>query len=96
MLRRAGKGSVLPVFFGFFGGFFYLIVTAFWIWVLVDCIRVPDDSMYKAGNKVVWVVVIVFTYFIGAIVYLIVGRAGGGPTSVSPPGPPPPMPPPPV
>lgn len=45
-----------------------------WIWALVDAIRVPDDSMYNEGNKLIWVLVIVFTGTIGAIIYLIIGR----------------------
>ena len=51
---------------------------AFWIWALVDAIRVPDDSLYKSGTKLVWVLVIVLVGFIGAIIYLAVGRPDGG------------------
>jgi hypothetical protein len=56
--------------------FLALIVGAivFWVWALVDCIRVSDDSMYRAGNKLIWVLVIVFLQWIGAIIYLVVGR----------------------
>jgi hypothetical protein len=44
------------------------------IYALVDAIRVPDDSMYRAGNKLIWVLVIVLLPFIvGPIVYLVVG-----------------------
>lgn len=49
-------------------------LTVLWIWALVDAIRVPDDSMYNEGNKLLWVIVIVLTSFIGAIIYLIIGR----------------------
>jgi len=45
-----------------------------WIWALVDAIKVPDDAMYRAGNKLVWVLVIVLTGALGAIIYLTVGR----------------------
>jgi hypothetical protein len=51
-----------------------LALVALWIWALVDAIRVPDDAHYRAGTKVVWVLVIVLTGFIGAAVYLAVGR----------------------
>lgn len=51
---------------------------AFWIWALVDAIRVPDDSLYKSGTKLVWVLVIVLVGFIGAIIYVAVGRPDGG------------------
>ncbi len=44
------------------------------VYALVDAIRVPDDSMYRAGNKLVWVVVIcLLPVFVGPIVYLVVG-----------------------
>ena len=43
-------------------------------WALVDCIQVPDDTMYRSGTKLIWVLVIVFATLIGAIVYLAIGR----------------------
>ncbi len=51
---------------------------AFWIWTLVDAIRVPDDSQYKSGTKLVWVLVIVLASLIGSIIYVAVGRPEGG------------------
>jgi hypothetical protein len=51
-----------------------LALGALWVWALVDAIRVPDDSDYRAGTKLVWILVIVLTGFIGAAVYLAVGR----------------------
>jgi hypothetical protein len=45
-----------------------------WIWALVDCVQVPDDSMYQSGNKLVWVLIIVFLNWIGALLYLVIGR----------------------
>ena len=60
------------------GGVLFLLVLlgflAFWVWSLVDAIRVPDDSAFRAGSKVIWVVVIAVTGFIGSIVYMVVGR----------------------
>lgn len=44
------------------------------IYALVDAIRVTDDSMYRAGNKLIWVLVIVLLpFFVGPIIYLLVG-----------------------
>ena len=68
---------------------------AVWIWALVDVVKVPDDSQFRAGNKLIWVLVIVITGAVGAIVYLIVGRpSSGGPATAGPasswPIPPPP------
>jgi Phospholipase_D-nuclease N-terminal len=48
--------------------------VAFWIWALVDAIQVPEDRFYQSGTKIVWVLVIVLTGAIGAIIYLAAGR----------------------
>ena len=66
-----------------------------WIWALVDAIQVPDDPMYRSGTKLVWLLVIVLTQVVGAIIHFAIGRPArravpsGTPT---PPPPPPPMP----
>lgn len=79
---------------------FILGLAAFtlWVWAIVDVVKVPDDSMFRAGTKLVWVLVIVITGVIGAIIYLVVGRpvrgsqgnGGSPPTYPDQPPPPPP------
>ena len=64
-----GAGFVVIVFLLISLGAF-----ALWIWSLVDAIRVPDDSAFRAGTKVIWVVVIAVTGVVGSIIYLVVGR----------------------
>ena len=66
---------------------------ALWIVALIDAIKVPSDDLYRAGNKVVWVLVIALTGFIGALIYYAVGRPsrtalGGNQARVDPPPPP--------
>jgi hypothetical protein len=56
-----------------------LIGLVLWIWALVSAIQNPalDSTM-----RIIWVLVIIFTGFIGAIIYLIVaprGAASGTP-----------------
>lgn len=69
-----------------------------WVWAIVDVVKVPDDSMFRAGNKLVWVLVIVITGVVGALIYLVVGRPASGsrpegiPPSAGPSAPPPPPP----
>lgn len=46
----------------------------FWVWALVDALRVPDEHLYRTGTKVVWVLVIGLTQFVGAVIYVAVGR----------------------
>jgi phospholipase D-like protein len=44
------------------------------IYALVDALKVPDDSMYQTGNKLIWVIVIIFAQpLIGPIIYLMIG-----------------------
>ena len=96
--------SAPPAFFWvFFVGIMVVGVGGLilWIWALVDCIRVPDDSYYRSGTKLVWVLVIALLQVIGAVVYLAAGRpdkaaragwTGGDPPRGSAPMPPPPPP----
>jgi hypothetical protein len=45
------------------------------VWALVDCIKVPDDSMYQNGNKLIWVLVIILLpVFLGPLIYLLIGK----------------------
>ncbi len=65
---------------GIFGLIFMLMIVG-WIltiWALADAIRVPDDSMYRAGTKLVWVLVILLGNLIGSIVYFAIGRPAVG------------------
>jgi hypothetical protein len=75
----------------------FLVVGVFgtvaWIWALVDAIRVPEESMFRVGNRLIWVLVIVFGHLLGAIAYLAIGRPDAstrhrGSPSVPPPPPP--------
>lgn len=48
-----------------------LVVTAFWIWMLVDCIQKEPS---EGNDKVVWVIVIALAGWIGALIYLLARR----------------------
>jgi hypothetical protein len=63
-----------------FGIFFLFLIAnlVVVIWALVDAIKVPDDSQFKDGSKLVRVLVILFGGFIGAIIYFVVGRPAPG------------------
>ncbi|MFA9480212.1 PLD nuclease N-terminal domain-containing protein [Phycisphaerales bacterium AB-hyl4] len=65
---------VLPVVAGLF---------AFWLWALIDCVR----RDFNGNDKVIWVLVIVLLSWLGALIYLIVGRPQGTmPDRTPPPG----------
>ena len=48
-----------------------LLFTAFWIWMLVDAIQ---NKGLTDGEKVGWVLAIVFLHFLGALLYFFIGR----------------------
>jgi phospholipase D-like protein len=89
-MRIGGGEALLLLFFLAVA----LVGTVFWIWALVDAIRVPEDRMYRAGNKLVWVLVIVFGHLLGAIAYLAIGRPTSASSSAASSSPIPPPPPP--
>jgi hypothetical protein len=45
--------------------------SIFWIWMLIDAII---SKTISDNEKILWVVVIFFTHFIGAAIYFFVGR----------------------
>ncbi len=51
----------------------------FWLWMLVDCLKRPDDRFAIGGNyaKLIWVLVIVFVGFIGALIYYFLVKRRG-------------------
>lgn len=57
----------------FVSGFFIfgILGMAFWIWMLIDCLsKEPSEG----NEKIVWVLVIVFTNWIGALLYFFIRR----------------------
>ena len=67
--------------FGFFGvfellfGFVFFCIgvlgTIFWIWMLVDCATKEPNH---GNDKIVWILIILLTHFIGAAIYFFVRR----------------------
>ena len=53
------------------GGVFGLLFLAFWIWMLIDCVR---NKALSDNERIVWTLVIVFTHALGALIYLLAGR----------------------
>lgn len=67
-------GAVAALIFMALYALFGLAAFAVWIYALIDCLKVQDDSQYKTGSKVVWILVIVLGGCLGALIYLFVGR----------------------
>jgi hypothetical protein len=69
-------GVGLGLGIGFFLLFFALIGTglalfAFWVWMLIDCAQAPEDP---ANNRVAWILILVFTSWLGALLYFFIVR----------------------
>ncbi len=47
-----------------------LLLSIFWVWMLVDCANAPMNS----GDKTAWVLIILFTQLLGAVLYYFIPR----------------------
>jgi heme/copper-type cytochrome/quinol oxidase subunit 2 len=45
--------------------------TAFWIWMLIECVTKEPDT---GNTKACWVLIIVFAHVVGALIYCFVSR----------------------
>lgn len=45
--------------------------TVLWIWMLIDC---ATNEPAEGTDKLVWILVILFTHLLGALIYLLVRR----------------------
>ena len=63
---------IIPILVMFFMGSIALAFFAFWIWMLIDCAKNEPD---EGNNKLIWILIIVFTQLIGALIYYFVQRA---------------------
>ncbi len=61
----------LPLAFAFF---------AFWVWMLVDCVRNPGLT---DTERLIWAIVICLAHFIGALIYYFAGRRPDRPQAPS-------------
>ena len=62
-MPNLGFVELIVILVGVFG-------TAFWIWMLAECaIKEPNNN-----EKIVWIIVIAVTHFVGALIYFIVRR----------------------
>jgi hypothetical protein len=48
-----------------------LAFFVFWIWMLVDC---ATKEPSQGNDKIIWILIIVFTHWIGALIYFLVRR----------------------
>ena len=64
-------GGIIGLFLILFLVTVGLLVFAFWIWMLIDAIQ---NKGLTDGEKVGWVLAVVFLHFIGSLLYFFIGR----------------------
>lgn len=57
------------------------VTSIFWLWMLIDSIT---NTALNGTEKLIWVLVILFTHVLGAILYFLLarGKSGGSATGV--------------
>jgi hypothetical protein len=64
-------GGIISLFLILFLGTIGLLLFVFWIWMLIDAIQ---NKGLTDGEKIGWVLAVVFLHFIGALLYFFIGR----------------------
>ena len=54
---------------------FSIALTAFWIWMIVDCVQNEPST---GNDKIVWLLILIFTHGIGALIYLFARKLPRG------------------
>jgi hypothetical protein len=67
-------GALASIVFFLLTAALTVLAFVFWIWMLIDCVKNPG---LPSGEKVVWVIVIALTHFLGALIYFFAGRPRG-------------------
>lgn len=60
-------------------GFLFVLIglagLALWLWALVDVLKRPEADWRRAGqDRLIWILVVIFLTFIGALLYLVIAR----------------------
>jgi hypothetical protein len=64
--------GIISLFFMVFLGIISLLIIVFWIWMLIDAIQ---NKGLTDGEKIGWVLAIVFLHIIGALLYYFIGHS---------------------
>jgi len=62
-----GLGGIFVLFFFVLG----ILGTILWIWMIIDC---ATKEPSEGNDKIVWLLIIIFTGWIGALIYFLVRR----------------------
>ncbi len=62
---------LIPALLFLTGGAVSILGTAFWIWMLIDC---ATNEPSEGNDKLIWILVILFTHGFGALIYFLARR----------------------
>ena len=71
MFAEAILGGLLAIFTIMLFALFGIFLMIFWIWMLIDAIK---NKAISDGEKIGWVLAIVFFHFIGSLLYFFIAR----------------------
>lgn len=64
-------GTIIVIFFTLCMIGVAVLATVFWVWMLIDC---ATKEPSEGNDKVVWLLVILLTHIVGALIYYFVRR----------------------
>lgn len=70
-LAFVGPLEILFALFSLAGLLVGLIGTVFWIWMIIDC---ATKERSEGNDKVIWILIILLTHLIGALIYFFARR----------------------
>jgi len=63
--------GIFGIFMVMFLAIIGLLAFAFWIWMMIDAIQ---NKGLTDGEKIAWVLVVIFLHCIGALLYFLIGH----------------------
>ncbi len=67
---QSNGGGIVALLTGVMGLALSAAIFAFWLWMLIDCIRNESDST----QRILWALIIFFLPCVGSLIYLIVRK----------------------
>jgi hypothetical protein len=63
--------GIIGIFMLMFLAIVALLAFVFWIWMIIDAIQ---NKGLTDGEKIAWVLVVVFLHCVGALLYFLIGH----------------------
>ncbi len=63
--------AMIALLFSCVIGLVAVLGSIFWIWMIIDC---ASNEPSGTNDKIVWLLVIIFIHFVGALIYYFVRR----------------------